>query len=101
MSCFTITCGDTDFQKSLTEHERDFIHEGCNWISKLSREIQLKSVHSMGWTLDEVEKLSEEEQDAFWKEANDCWNSQDWSNAKFKKDNAEPIKPSDIVMKKK
>ena len=55
----------------------------------------------MGWTLDEVEKLSEEEQDAFWKEANDCWNSQDWSNAKFKKDNAEPIKPSDIVMKKK
>jgi hypothetical protein len=101
MSKIKITCGDLDFQKTLTEYERDYIHKGDNWISKLSREIHLKSIHSLGWTLDEVEALPEKEQDAFWKEANECWNNHDWSNAKFLKNNAEPIEPSDIVMTKK
>ena len=98
---FTITCGDLDFQKTLTEKERDYIHKGDNWISKLGRETTLKEVHSMGWTLDEVEELSEEQQKAFWKEANHCWNSHNWEGAKFKKEFAQPIEPKDIVIKKK
>jgi len=96
-----ITCGDLDFQKTLTEKEREYIHKGCNWISKLGRETTLKSVHSMGWTLDEVEELPEEEQKAFWKEANECWNSHNWENAKFKKEPATPIDASPIIMKEK
>ena len=98
---FTITCGDIDFQKTLTEKERDYIHEGDNWISKLGREVTLKSIHSMGWTMDEVEELPEEKQDEFYKEANDCWNSQNWDNAKFKKEFATPIEAQPIVIEGK
>ena len=66
---FTVSCGDVDFQKTLTEKERDYIHKGDNWISKLGREITLKEIHSMGWTLDEVEELPKKKQNEFWKEA--------------------------------
>lgn len=81
----TVSCGDTDFQKTLTEKERAFIHDGCNWLSKLSRESTLKSLHALGYTLDEIEALPEEEAKAIRSEANRCWNIQDWSDAKYKK----------------
>ena len=101
MSKICITCGDTDFQKTLTENELKYIREGQNWISKFSRETDLKALHSIGWTLDEVVMLDKETQDALWRDATDCWNNQNWRNAKFLKNNAKPIEPSDIVMTKK
>lgn len=54
----TVECGDTDFQKTLTESERQYIHEGMNWISKLGRECFLKDLHAKGMTLDEYRKNS-------------------------------------------
>ena len=97
----TVSCGDVDFQKTLTEKERDYIHKGDNWISKLGREITLKEIHSMGWTLDEVEELPKKKQNEFWKEANKCWNSHNWEGAKFKKEFANPVEAKPIVIEKK
>ena len=97
---FTVSCGDVDFQKTLTERERTYIHEGCNWISKLGRETTLKSFHSMGWTLDEVDELPEKVREEFLSEANECWNSHNWEGAKFKKEFAKPVEASPIVFEK-
>lgn len=55
----TVECGDVDFQKTLTERERHYIHEGMNWISKLGRESFLRGLHAKGLTLDEYEKNGE------------------------------------------
>ena len=90
MSKIYMTCGDVNFQKTLTEREKKYIHEGQNWISKFSRETDLKSIHSLGWTLDEVEALPEDKQNKLWEDATECWNIQDWSNSEYKRENAVP-----------
>lgn len=36
-----------------------------------------------------------------WRDANECWNNHNWENSKYKKANAEPIPPKDIVMEYK
>lgn len=70
----TIMAGDTDFQKTLTEVEKKYIHNGMNWISKLGRETELKSLHNFGYTLDQVYALPKEEQEKVWRDANKAWN---------------------------
>ena len=82
----TLVLGDTDFQKTLTQRERDYIHQGCNFLSKYSREIQIKSIRALEYTLDEIEALPEDRQRLVWREANRCWNNQDWSDALYAKD---------------
>lgn len=68
-----ITVGDIEFQKTLTELEKAYIHAGQNWISKYGREISLKSLHLIGYTLDQVNALPEEEQEKVWADANRAW----------------------------
>jgi hypothetical protein len=101
MSKFFITCGDTDFQQTLTEREKGYIHGGQNWISKFSRETDLKSIHSLGWTLDEVEELPEDEQNRLWEDATECWNSQDWSGSAYRREQAVPQKMGRLDISKR
>ena len=101
MSKISITVGDTDFQKTFTEREKEYVHEGQNWISKFSREINLKALRSIGWTLDEVENLPKEKQDDVWNDALSCWNCQDWSESKHAKECASRQTMGKIELHKK
>lgn len=90
--------GDTEFQKTLTEREKAYIHEGCNCLSKYSRELTIKGIRALGWTLDETEALPQEQQGLVRKEANRCWNNQDWSDAKYVKGTTLPQTAPAIII---
>lgn len=94
----TMVLGDTEFQKTLTERERAYIHEGCNALSKYSRELTIKGIRALGYTLDEIEALPQEQQGLIWKEANRCWNKQDWSDAKYVKGTVMPQTAPAIII---
>ena len=70
-----ITAGDTDFQKTLTKLEKNYVHQGMNWISKFARETELKSLHNIGYTLDQIEALPLKEKKEIWKKATETWNA--------------------------
>ena len=82
----TITLGDVDFRKTLTENELAYIRGGCNWIGKGYRETQLKALHRLGWTLDEIDVLPYDERGKIWDEATLCGNNQSWERSKYKKE---------------
>lgn len=75
-----IQAGDTNFQKTLTQCEKDYIHQGQNWISKMAREVSLKALHNYGYTLDQINELSEDERKKVWDEARETWNKKQETN---------------------
>ena len=88
----TIKQGESDFLKTLTESERQYVQNFKNWREKIHLEENLKALHAHGWTLDEVERLDRKTYFKVSEESHSCWRNQDWSDAKYVKDNPEAAK---------
>lgn len=70
---FTVIGGDRKFQKTLTSLEKEYIHNGMNWLAKIARETELKSLHLIGYTLDQIQNLPEDERIEIEERASDEW----------------------------